>query len=338
MPAITPRYDLPWPTGKLLSSENLTDRLEADPHNLIRNADFRMATYQSATEADFPYWSLGVDPAGNPAPKSDGDTVRRCDLPERGILTQDIHQLFGGDTTSWTLRPMVLAIVVEFVDAAGRGRVDVSYSSDVSVVGDTMLLDAASLPNTVQLVYGFTSGDSPGTATRISIRNTGTGVMRVHFVHLGFGTQLPQIVPQRMAAGGGLVWLGAHDDAGAAIEAPSGCRVMRLEDVAVTVAGGGTAGTATVDLAADWPTGCFVSGDEAVAFVTVDSSGTAGNLRRVGYVGASISGTTLTLAVNSLTGVTFVAGNVTVNAIILVFPQPAAVGSRGASRRAYPYT
>ena len=336
MSTITPKYAAPWPDNKLLSVENLLERLEADPHNLVRNADFRMANYQAAAEATFAFWSLGIDPSGSPTADPDGDTPRRADLASNAAITQDIYQLFG-DTTSWGGQPLILAILVEFSDPAGFGRAEIAHTGAVTEIGDTLALSAAQLPNAVQLVYGSTSGSDGDTAAQVTIRNQGPGTMTVHYVHLGRGYMLPQILPQRAAAGAGLTWLGSYDAQAATISAPSGCRLLRLEDVRVTVGGGTTTGTATVNLSTAFPAGSFVSGDAVEVFATADISGTAANLTRLGLVGGTVSGTTLTVAVQSVSGITFSAGTVVVNLILLVFPQPATVASRGASRRAYPY-
>lgn len=334
MVQLIPKYAEPWPASRLLSVENLLERLEADPHNLLRNADFRAATYVDASTGRFPYWT----PSNESLYPPDGDTPRRMLLPPSGGVYQDVLGAQG----SWLVAlPKLVAVLVSFASSAGRLRVSVAHTLDTLDEGDYMEVRASTAPNAYQLAYMVAAPDNgvfgTASAARVRLTNIGTVDAYVDYAHLGFGAMVPQVLPPRAAAGGGAVWLGCYDADAGTRDAASGARLLRIEDMRITTSSASAQASGTVDLAAAFPGGAFVSGDQVVARANPDITSTASVLTRLAGLSCSLSGSTLTVQADSIAGANFPNGTLVCSVLVAVFPRPAAVASRGASKRAYPY-
>lgn len=314
-------YGAPFAQGDALSGEGMLQRVEAGLGNLVSNPRFSAARYVDANNATFPWWTT----TGN----ADAATEGKLALAPGEYAEQELFEALGAD--GWGDQELALGAILSIADPTGQATITVTWA----VGSETgIIVRQTDLPESFGGAWrGLTAPPGAVSAT-LRVENTGTaGDVDVYLMHLGPGQMWR--TPCHPAAQEPVAWLGVL--AGTAITHRAGVRMMRIEDIRFTPTGGSATATATVNLTSVGPAGLFVSGDAAYAAVSLDDTTAALIKSRVASIFGTVSGTTLTITAVAHAGLTFNAQPIACTAVVLVMPAAANVGSRGVSKRAYPY-
>lgn len=309
-----------WNAGDSFGFQSLNAVFDSEPANLLRNADFRSARVISATDATFAYWSK----TGTVAVPASSE--RRAVFDAGDALQQSA---WGALDNGWRGLRVLFGVVAEWSGSLSA-RVQITYKASTTL---EIEFEETDLPSgaTVALLCGVVT--IPGDADRLDFKVegiSGAGSMTVHEALLLIGEKPAQRVSGRLEHG--VLVLGKADDTGASptLDYRGGARLVPVYNVEITATAGGTTASASFDLST-LPQGIADAGDLVEAFARVTDFGSEGG--RVAGVRTTISGTTVTVHIDSAPTFTWVGSTVKAAVFCVVFPG----ASTTTARQAYPY-
>jgi len=298
-----------WKPTDHLTPDNFNRLLDSHKDNLLRNGDFR-AIHDTGTSnpgATVAHWTATGDVEAHTT------DVRKIVLGPGGKITQNVADVFGGN---WRGSALTLGLSA----LGGEGNLSVELGGDFSLIQTFTHIGGGILQS------WSSSTPNAGVATlAVTVENAhATDDMEVFGAVLStspFGaTELPDNATEGVRFAGVL-------NGSTLRHGEANIRLVPIRNIEVAVSGSNSA-SGTLDLSS-MPTGLIVSGDEAMAFLTVsDVDGEGGKIAGVsGY----ITTTTLNYEICSSTGKTFGTSTVELTGLLAVMP------SAGSSdQRAYP--